>query len=64
MRAPGAQEPRITLTAKVLNDAMSRHVVIVGRDKREALDRAQSLTPEEAPIMAVLPGSTVHWAES
>jgi len=64
MRAPGAPEPRVTLSAGVLNGAISRHIVIVGPDKREALDRARSLPVEEAPIAAVLKGSTVHWAES
>ncbi len=64
MRAPGAPEPRITLSAKVLREAMSRHIVIVGKEKREALLRAQDLSPEEAPVAAILPGSIVHWAES
>ncbi|MFQ1700880.1 6-phosphogluconolactonase [Loktanella agnita] len=64
MRAPGAPEPRITLSAKVLRDAMSRHLVIVGGEKRAALERARHLTPQEAPVAAILPGTTVHWAES
>ncbi|MFG5382137.1 6-phosphogluconolactonase [Yoonia sp. R2-816] len=64
MRAPGAPEPRITLSAKVLKSAMSRHMVIVGGEKRAALERARHLPPEEAPVVAILPGTTVHWAES
>ncbi len=64
MRAPGAPEPRITLSAKVLNGAMSRHIVIKGADKLEALEKAVHLSPEEAPVAAILAGSTVHWAES
>ncbi|MBB3710950.1 6-phosphogluconolactonase [Limimaricola variabilis] len=64
MRAPGAPEPRITLSAKVLNDAMRRHIVIIGAEKRAALEKAQGLSPEEAPVAAVLKGATVHWAES
>ena len=64
MRAPGAPEPRITLSAKVLNDAMNKHIVIIGDEKREALERAQSLDPDEAPVMAILQGATVHWARS
>ena len=64
MRAPGAPEPRITLSAKVLAGAINRHIVITGPEKREALDRARSLPAEEAPIAAVLKGATVHWAES
>ncbi|WP_411890404.1 6-phosphogluconolactonase [Yoonia sp. SDW83-1] len=64
MRAPSAPEPRITLSAKVLKSAMSRHMVIVGGEKRAALERARHLPPEEAPVAAILPGTTVHWAES
>jgi 6-phosphogluconolactonase len=64
MRAPGAPEPRVTLSAAVLGRAISRHIVIVGPEKREALERARSLPPEEAPVAALLKGSTVHWAES
>ena len=63
MRAPGAPEPRITLSAKVLKDAMHTHVVIKGADKREALERARNLSPQEAPVAAILPNATVHWAE-
>ena len=64
MRAPGAPEPRITLSAAVLNAAMSRHIVIVGAEKRAALEKARHLSPEEAPVAAVLNGATVHWAEA
>lgn len=63
MRAEGAGEPRITLTAPVLNGAMSKHIVITGTEKREALERARLLPSEQAPIRAVLQGATVHWAE-
>ena len=64
MRAPGAPEPRITLSADVLKGAMSRHIVIIGDEKRAALEKARHLTPNEAPIAAVLNGATVHWARS
>lgn len=64
MRAPGAPEPRVTLSAAVLRGAISRHIVITGASKRDALERARTLAPEEAPVAAVLKGSTVHWAES
>ena len=64
MRAPGAPEPRITLSAQVLKTAISRHLVIIGGEKRAAFERAQHLTPEEAPVAAILNGTTVHWAES
>jgi 6-phosphogluconolactonase len=63
MRAPGAPEPRVTLTAPVLDGAMSKHVVITGAEKREALERAAHLSPKEAPIRAVWTDLTVHWAE-
>ncbi len=56
-------EPRITLTAPVLDGALSKHLIIYGAEKREALEKAMSLPPEEAPIAAVLGGMTVHWAE-
>ena len=64
MRAPGATEPRITMSAKVLKGAMCRHIVIIGDEKRAALDRAFHLNPTEAPVAAVLPGSTIHWARN
>ncbi len=56
-------EPRITLTAPVLDGALSKHLIIFGAEKREALEKAMSLPPEEAPIAAVMGGMTVHWAE-
>ncbi len=57
------QEPRISLSAHVLNDAMSKHLVIFGAEKREALERAIDLTPRDAPIAAALDELTVHWAD-
>ncbi len=62
MRAPGAAEPRVTLSARVLEDAMSIHILITGVEKRAALMRAQTLSPEQAPVRAVLDAATVHWA--
>lgn len=63
MRADAAGEPRVTLTARVLKDAMSCHILITGANKRAALERAQHLTELEAPVKAVLANATVHWAE-
>lgn len=63
LRPDAAPEMRVTLTAPVLNGALSKHLLIFGTDKRAALDRALGLPPEEAPIRAVLDGITVHWAE-
>lgn len=62
MRAGAAGEPRVTLTARVLRDAMAIHIVITGADKRAALERAETLPPEQAPVRAVLANATVHWA--
>ena len=63
MRAPGAPELRITLTAPVLRSAMSTHVVITGAEKRAALEAARHMKPSEAPIATVLGDAMVHWAE-
>ncbi|MGP6088822.1 6-phosphogluconolactonase [Antarctobacter jejuensis] len=62
MRAPGAPEPRITLSAPVLNGALNKHVLIFGKEKRAALENARGRPAHEAPINAVLSGATVHWA--
>lgn len=63
MRAPGAPEPRVTLSAPVLDGALRKHVLIFGQDKRDALESARGMPASEAPINAVLSGATVHWAE-
>ena len=63
MRAPNAPEPRVTLSAAVLNAARYKHLVIFGAEKRQALEQAQSLPAQEAPIMGVLAGTIVHWAD-
>ncbi|SDX40915.1 6-phosphogluconolactonase [Roseicitreum antarcticum] len=63
MRADGAGEPRITLTAPVLRAAMHVHILITGAEKRAALERAATLDPAEAPVAAVLADAMVHWAE-
>lgn len=55
-------EPRLTLSAPVLTGALARHLMITGEEKREALERAMNLPPEEAPINVALAGTTVHWA--
>ncbi|MBW7922279.1 MAG: 6-phosphogluconolactonase [Rubellimicrobium sp.] len=63
MRAPGAPEPRVTLSMRVLAGAVRRHVVITGRAKRDALEAAQSLRPHEAPVMGLPKDTIIHWAE-
>lgn len=62
MRAPGAPEPRITLSAKALKSAMHTHILITGDEKRAAVEKASTLSPEDAPVAALLPDATVHWA--
>ena len=63
MRAPGAPEPRITLSAPVLDGALAKHIVITGAEKRAAVERARSLAAADAPVTAVWSGATVHWSE-
>ncbi len=62
MRANAAGEPRITLTAPVLQSALRVHVLITGAEKRAAVERAAKLSPREAPIACVLDQAQVHWA--
>ena len=57
------QEPRISFSGPALAGAMAKHLVIYGDEKRRALEAAQSMSPVEAPIRAVMDGLTVHWAE-
>lgn len=63
LRPEGQPETRVSLSARVLNGAMSKRLVIFGADKRAALEQAQTLSPEEAPVRAVLDEITIHWAE-
>ena len=53
---------RITLSRRVLEGAMSKHLVIFGDEKRASVEQAQSLPALQAPIGAVLNEATVHWA--
>lgn len=62
MRAPGAPEPRITLSAKALKSAVSTHVLITGAEKRDVLEKAHKFSVLEAPITAFLREAQVHWA--
>ncbi|SFD43661.1 6-phosphogluconolactonase [Roseivivax sediminis] len=62
MRAPGAGEPRVTLTAPVLGGALSKHLLIFGDEKRAALEAAKGKSAEEAPVNAILDEAEVHWA--
>jgi len=62
MRAPGAAEPRITLSAKALKTAISTHILIAGDDKRKAYEAARDLPAQDAPVSVFLPQAHVHWA--
>jgi 6-phosphogluconolactonase len=63
MRAPGAPEPRITLTAPVLRGAIDTHILITGAAKKDAIEKAKKLPPDQAPIAAILDGAQVHYAD-
>ncbi|WP_204114297.1 6-phosphogluconolactonase [Shimia biformata] len=63
IRRDDLPDRRITLSARVLNGAIRKHVVITGEDKRKAIETALHLPPEEAPIHAVLDGAVIHWAK-
>lgn len=59
----GAEEARITLSAPVLS-AAERHIMIAGNGKRMALERAlEADDPRVAPVLSVLDGATVHYAD-
>lgn len=59
----GAVEPRITLSAPTLQ-AGARHVLFTGADKRASFDHALKQTEADvAPILAILDGAIVHYAE-
>lgn len=63
LRADAAGEPRITLTAPVLQAARAVHVLITGMEKRTAIERATGLPMELAPVNVILDRAVVHWAE-
>ncbi len=56
-------ETRISFSARILNGAVSKHLLITGQEKRDALERARHLPSIEAPVRAVLDGIAVHWTE-
>lgn len=63
MRSEAAVEPRVTLTAPVLQGAGHVHLLLTGAEKRQAVQRALGLSALEAPVRIVLDHATVHWAE-
>lgn len=60
--APGAPEPRITLSAAALKSAAHIHVLITGDEKRDVIEAAQTADPLTAPIAALLDQANVHWS--
>lgn len=64
--APGAAEPRVTLTAPVLSGAAHLRLLITGAEKRAALEAALAEPdPLVAPIGAILRragNAVIHWA--
>lgn len=65
MRAPGAGEPRITLTLPALLTASTTHLLITGAKKRAVLAMAMEDGPEaDAPIRAILRRAApiIHYA--
>ncbi len=63
MRPDSQPEARISLSARLINAAGAKHLAIFGEGKRDALQRAATISPEKAPISAVLPNLKVHWAK-
>ncbi|HSK39017.1 MAG TPA: 6-phosphogluconolactonase [Arenibaculum sp.] len=67
VRAPGAPQPRITLTLPTLLESRRIHLLVTGAGKRAALEAALAAGPVEAmPVRAVLRQDRVpveiHWA--
>jgi 6-phosphogluconolactonase len=64
---PNAPEPRLTLTAPVLRAAAKTHILIAGRKKKRAFEKAEQQGPVvKAPIRAILTGPnpvTVHYSD-
>ena len=64
MRAPNAPEPRMTLSAPVLRGAGHVHLLITGKEKKDALQNAMDHTDETlAPVRCILAQAHVHYAE-
>lgn len=55
-------EARITLSAPVLHQAIEKHLILFGAEKRAAFEKAMTEPAHKAPIRAVIQGGTVHWA--
>jgi len=62
MRWTKVEDVRVTLSARVLNAAVAKHLVITGEKKRRAFERARTCRPEQAPVASILDETDVHWA--
>lgn len=61
MQSPDRME-RMSLTLPALAGARNRHLMILGEAKRKAIEAAEGRDPMDAPVAAILDGTTVHWA--
>ena len=66
MRAPGAPEPRITLTLRALLNAKKTYILITGERKRAVIAQAaEAYDQNQAPVAAVLKNAkdlVIAWA--
>ncbi|MCW8841998.1 MAG: 6-phosphogluconolactonase [Rhodobacteraceae bacterium] len=63
IRRADLSEVRISLSARVLDGALSKHLLVTGAAKRDALRAARDLPPQEAPVASVLKDIKIHWAD-
>ena len=62
MRPATVEDARVSFSARVLNGAIAKHLVITGAQKLAALERAKGLQATQAPVAALLDQMEVHWA--
>ena len=55
-------EPRVTLSARTLEKAANTHVLIIGLDKKNAVEEAEQTKSSLDPISQFRPHATVHWS--
>lgn len=63
IRRSDLPETRISLSARVLNGALSKHLLITGQAKHAAVEAARLLPVKDAPVGTVLNDIKIHWAE-
>lgn len=62
IRSSHVEDIRVSLSARVMNGAISKHLMITGEAKRAALQRARGQGAKQAPVSAILDEAVVHWA--